>query len=49
MNRVRLRLRISLVIMFSVFLFGTFVFSVFEKKSFFDALYFSVVTMATVG
>ena len=49
MNRVRLRLRISLVIMFFVLLLGTFVFSVFEKKSFFDALYFSVVTMATVG
>lgn len=49
MNAVRLRLRISLGIMIFVLVLGTFVFTVLEKRPFFDALYFSVVTMATVG
>ena len=49
MNAVRLRLRISLAIMMFVLVLGTFVFTILEGRSFFDALYFSVVTMATVG
>jgi len=44
-----LRLKISLIIFLGVILFGSLSFSFTEGRSFFDAFYFVVVTMATVG
>jgi hypothetical protein len=49
MDTVRLRLKISLIIFLGVILFGSLSFSFTEGRSFFDAFYFVVVTMATVG
>ena len=49
MNAVRTRLKISLAIMFVLLSAGTVTFIVAEGYGFFDSLYFSIVTMATVG
>jgi len=49
MDTVRLRLKISLIIFLGVILFGSLSFSFTEGRSFFDAFYFVIVTMATVG
>jgi voltage-gated potassium channel len=49
MDAVRLRLKISLIIFLGVILLGSLSFSLTEGRSFFDAFYFVVVTMATVG
>lgn len=49
MNAVRLRLRISLAILLVVLVAGTITFVFAEGYGFFDSLYFSIVTMATVG
>jgi len=49
MEAVRLRLKISLIIFLGVILLGSVGFSLTEKRSFFDAFYFVIVTMATVG
>lgn len=49
MNDVRLRLRISLAILVVVLFAGTITFILAEGYGFFDSLYFSIVTMATVG
>jgi voltage-gated potassium channel len=49
MDAVRLRLKISLIIFLGVILLGSLSFSLTEGRSFFDAFYFVIVTMATVG
>jgi len=49
MDPVRFRLRISFLVFLGVLVLGTVGFVVVEGKSFFDALYFVIVTMATVG
>jgi voltage-gated potassium channel len=49
MIEVKRRLRIFLVLLISVALIGTLGFMIIEKLSFVDALYFNIVTMATVG
>ena len=49
MDAVRFRLKISLIIFLGVILLGSLSFSLTEGRSFFDAFYFVVVTMATVG
>lgn len=49
MSTVRLRLRISLAILIAVLITGTITFVYAEGYGFFDSLYFSIVTMATVG
>ena len=49
MKTVRLRLRISLAILLVVLITGTVTFIFAEGYGFFDSLYFSIVTMATVG
>ena len=45
----RFGLKIFLVLLIAVTLVGTFGFMVLEQTSLFDALYFSIVTIATVG
>jgi len=49
MMEVKRRLRIFIVLLISVALIGTLGFMTIEKLSFVEALYFNVVTMATVG
>ncbi|MBN2283004.1 MAG: two pore domain potassium channel family protein [Deltaproteobacteria bacterium] len=49
MNRAQIRLRIFLVIFIIVMVLGTLGFMTFENTSFSDALYFSIVTVSTVG
>ena len=49
MDAVRLRLKISLIIFLGVIVLGSLGFSMTEGRSFFDAFYFVIVTMATVG
>ncbi len=49
MESLRLRLRIFLIILGAVFAVAISGFMAFEGLSFFDALYFSIVTMGTVG
>jgi voltage-gated potassium channel len=49
MAAVLFRLRVYLLIFVSVILIGTFGFSVIEGISLLDALYFCIVTIATVG
>ena len=43
------RLKVFLVIFFTVMIFGTVGFMYIEKKSLIDSAYFVIVTMATVG
>jgi hypothetical protein len=49
MEAVRFRLKISLIIFLGVILLGSLSFSLTEGRSLFDAFYFVIVTMATVG
>ena len=49
MDAVKLRLKISLIIFLGVILLGSLSFSLTEGRSLFDAFYFVIVTMATVG
>ena len=49
MTSTRLRLRISFFLMLFVLTAGTAGFMFFEQKEFFDAVYFTIVTIATVG
>ncbi len=49
MDLVKTRTRIYLSVLLSVMVLGAIGFSYAEKVSFIDALYFSIVTMATVG
>jgi len=49
MHALRLRLKISLIIFFAVMVFGSLGIMIAEGRSFFDAFYFVIVTMATVG
>ena len=49
MDPLRVRLRIYLIIFFVVMISGTFGFMIIENLSLADALYFSIVTIATVG
>ncbi len=49
MDAIRLRLRVFLAVLFVVLLTGTVGFMVLEGQSLVDALYFTVVTVATVG
>ncbi len=49
MNTVRTRLKVSLIILILLFITGTITFVFAEGHNFFDSLYFSIVTMATVG
>jgi voltage-gated potassium channel len=46
---IRLRLKIALIIFVGVMVFGTLGFMATEGIHFFDALYFMIVTIATVG
>jgi voltage-gated potassium channel len=46
---IRFRLGINLTIFLAVLFFGTIVFMFMEKRSFVDAFYYIIVTMATVG
>jgi hypothetical protein len=48
-NPVRFRLVINLIILLAVLVFGTIGFMFIEGRSFVDALYYIIVTMATVG
>ena len=48
-HAVKLRLKISLIIFLGVMVFGTVGFMMAERRSFLDAAYFVIVTMATVG
>ena len=49
MHAIRLRLKLSLIIFFAVMVFGSLGFMIAEGRSFLDAFYFVIVTMATVG
>lgn len=49
MDPFKVRFKIFLVIFLIVFVFGTLGFMVIERRSLIDALYFSIVTIATVG
>ena len=49
MHAIRLRLKLSLIIFLAVMVFGSLGFMIAEGRSFFDAFYFVIVTMATVG
>jgi voltage-gated potassium channel len=49
MDPVKLRFRIYFVVLLSVMVLGAIGFSHWEHVSFVDALYFSIVTVATVG
>jgi voltage-gated potassium channel len=49
MNPIKIRLRIYLIIFFAVMICGTLGFMIVEDLSPVDALYFSIVTIATVG
>jgi len=49
MESARFGLKIFLILLIAITLGGTFGFMVLEKTSLFDALYFSIVTIATVG
>ncbi len=46
---IRFRLTINLMIFFAVLIFGTMVFTYLENRSFIDAFYYVIVTIATVG
>jgi hypothetical protein len=46
---IRFRLAINLIIFLAVLIFGTIVFMFIENRSFVDAFYYIIVTMATVG
>ena len=46
---IRFRLTINLIIFLAVLIFGTIVFMFMENRSFVDAFYYIIVTMATVG
>ena len=46
---IRFRLAINLIIFLAVLVFGTIVFMFMENRSFVDAFYYIIVTMATVG
>ncbi len=48
-HAVKLRLKISLIVFLGVMVFGTLGFMMAERRSFLDAAYFVIVTMATVG
>ncbi len=43
------RLRISLLLLLSIILFGTFSYSLIEKMSLFDSFYMTLITISTVG
>jgi hypothetical protein len=49
MDPFKFRFQIFLVVFLIVFVFGTLGFMVIERRSLIDALYFSIVTIATVG
>lgn len=49
MQELKGKLLISFLILFSVLIFGTIGYVVIEKWTFFDALYMTVITIATVG
>jgi voltage-gated potassium channel len=49
MDPIRFRLRIFLIVLLGVMIFGTLGFMVVEGISLSDAFYFSIVTIATVG
>jgi hypothetical protein len=46
---LRFRLTINLIILFAVLIFGTLIFIYLENRSFIDAFYYVIVTIATVG
>lgn len=49
MQAYRFRLKIYLLILFSVMALGTIGFMIVEERSLLDALYYSIVTISTVG
>jgi len=49
MIEVKRRLRVFIVLLISVTIFGSIGFMILEKLSFLDALYYNIVTMSTVG
>lgn len=49
MDQIRFRLRIFLAIMLAVLVLGTVGFTLAEKLPIYDAIYFSIVTVTTVG
>ncbi len=49
MDSLKFRFQILLVVFLVVFVFGTIGFMIIERRSLIDALYFSIVTLATVG
>jgi voltage-gated potassium channel len=49
MHAIRLRLKISLIIFLTVMVLGSISFMIAEGRSFLDAFYFVIVTVATVG
>jgi len=46
---IRFRLTINLIILVAILIFGTLVFAALEGRSFIDAFYYIIVTVATVG
>ncbi len=46
---IRFRLTVNLMIFFAILIFGTIVFTSLENRSFIDAFYYVIVTIATVG
>jgi voltage-gated potassium channel len=46
---IRFRLTINLIVFLAVLVFGTIAFMFMESRSFIDAFYYIIVTMATVG
>ena len=46
---IQVRLRIYLIVFFAVMVLGTIGFMLIENRSFTDAFYFTIVTIATVG
>ncbi len=49
MDQIRFRLRIFLAVMLAVLVLGTVGFTLAEKLPIYDAIYFSIVTVTTVG
>ncbi len=49
MNEIKIRLRIFVIFFFSLMVLGTVGFMLIEGATFLDSLYFTIVTMATVG
>lgn len=49
LKNIDIDLKITISLVFTLLLFGTIFYMIFEKWSMIDSLYFCVVTMATVG